>query len=210
MPCFLVPIHEFNTCHNPEGEGGGQFCSTAGEQAHIVPYGVMLPALAQMGHENSRVFTRRFLFNPDTEKTLVGVASGREGRDQSHAEAHDLAVAETVPVNRRALDYDHWSVHGHFLADNPARQAPPGYKGSMFEKGPLAIQIDRLASNEPAEQFDALHRFLVWAVSRGATRETKLWSRAQNLTFNGQPLGKAYPDLFPKAKRVRAPRKKAA
>lgn len=31
MPTFLVPLHEFNKCHNPEGNGGGQFCSGEGE-----------------------------------------------------------------------------------------------------------------------------------------------------------------------------------
>jgi hypothetical protein len=33
MPAFLVPLHEFNTCHNPEGAEGGQFCSKAGSGA---------------------------------------------------------------------------------------------------------------------------------------------------------------------------------
>ena len=28
MPCFLVPLYEYNHCHNPDGAGGGQFCST--------------------------------------------------------------------------------------------------------------------------------------------------------------------------------------
>lgn len=27
MPVFLVPLHESNDCHNPEGPAGGQFCS---------------------------------------------------------------------------------------------------------------------------------------------------------------------------------------
>jgi hypothetical protein len=30
VPVFLVPLHEFNTCHNPTGAGGGQFCSADG------------------------------------------------------------------------------------------------------------------------------------------------------------------------------------
>jgi hypothetical protein len=29
MPAFLVPVFESNDCHNPEGPGGGQFCSDA-------------------------------------------------------------------------------------------------------------------------------------------------------------------------------------
>jgi len=28
VPAFLVPLHEFNQCHNPSGSAGGQFCST--------------------------------------------------------------------------------------------------------------------------------------------------------------------------------------
>lgn len=30
MPAFLTPLHEFNGCHNPDGPGGGRFCSTDG------------------------------------------------------------------------------------------------------------------------------------------------------------------------------------
>lgn len=30
MPSFLIPLHEFNQCHNPSGEDGGQFCSAPG------------------------------------------------------------------------------------------------------------------------------------------------------------------------------------
>jgi len=31
MPCFLVPLHESNDCHNPGGSpAGGEFCSDAG------------------------------------------------------------------------------------------------------------------------------------------------------------------------------------
>jgi hypothetical protein len=30
MPTLLVPIHEYNKCHNPDGPAGGQFCSTEG------------------------------------------------------------------------------------------------------------------------------------------------------------------------------------
>ncbi len=28
---ILAPIHEFNHCHNPDGPGGGQFCSAEAE-----------------------------------------------------------------------------------------------------------------------------------------------------------------------------------
>lgn len=30
MPCFTVPLHEYNQCHVPSGPDGGQFCSTRG------------------------------------------------------------------------------------------------------------------------------------------------------------------------------------
>jgi hypothetical protein len=30
VPAFLVPLFESNDCHNPEGPGGGRFCSTGG------------------------------------------------------------------------------------------------------------------------------------------------------------------------------------
>lgn len=36
MPCFLVPLHEFNPCHNPEGTAGGQFCSTRGSNPGLL------------------------------------------------------------------------------------------------------------------------------------------------------------------------------
>jgi len=43
MLSFLVPMHEYNQCHNPEGAGGGQFCSTGylrGEKARAKKIGV--------------------------------------------------------------------------------------------------------------------------------------------------------------------------
>jgi DNA topoisomerase-1 len=30
MPTFLIPLHEFNFCHLPEGPSGGQFCAAGG------------------------------------------------------------------------------------------------------------------------------------------------------------------------------------
>jgi hypothetical protein len=33
MPAFLVPLYEFNPCHNPSGGAGGQFCSTGAASA---------------------------------------------------------------------------------------------------------------------------------------------------------------------------------
>jgi hypothetical protein len=39
MPIFIAPLHEFNTCHNPEGPGGGQFCSTKGGAAAPATHG---------------------------------------------------------------------------------------------------------------------------------------------------------------------------
>lgn len=36
-PVFLLRLREFNQCHNPEGEGGGQFCSTDPHAVRVVP-----------------------------------------------------------------------------------------------------------------------------------------------------------------------------
>jgi hypothetical protein len=208
MPAFLIPLHEFNACHTPEGPEGGQFCSSK-TGAHVVPAGsASLPALAQMGLPNGRGYTRRFLFNPQTKAMLVGGAMGVAGREQSHAEAHGNARQGAVPSDRLASDYDLFTVHGHLLADVP--DSP--LIGTAFEKGPLTLQIDRVAEDRRAEnaevaQLDALHAFVAWAAAHGATGETKLYSRVVGMVHAGTPLRKVFPSLF---KKTRAPRKRAA
>ena len=223
MPCFLVPIHEFNKCHNPEGEGGGRFCSTAGAspQAQFFAPGeaVDLVAAAGSGDSSARKFTRRFLFNPKTGAFVIGKAVGTVGRDMSHADAFDAATRQhnTGPdyldsPNPNRLDYDDFTVHGHLLADTPASPLA----GTHFASGPLALQIDRIASltrdarDREVEKLDAFHTFLQWTTRHGAGPTTPLY----DMSFSGQTpaqkqaggkLGKMYPDLFPKAKRVRTP-----
>lgn len=54
MPTFLIPLHEFNTCHTPSGADGGQFCSGpdrgAGDsQAKSTAY---VKKLGAMGYPN--------------------------------------------------------------------------------------------------------------------------------------------------------------
>jgi hypothetical protein len=208
MPAFLIPLHEFNACHTPEGPEGGQFCSNK-TGAHVVPAGsASLSALAQMGVPGGRGYSRRFLFNPKTKALIVGGAQGVEGREQSHAEAHGTARQGAVPPDRLAADYDLFTVHGHLLADAPGSP----YIGTMYERGPLALQIDRVAEDRRAEnaevaQIDAIHAFVAWAAAHGATGETHLYSRVVGMFHAGTPLRKVFPGLF---KKTRAPRKKAA
>ena len=39
MPCFLIPLHEYNKCHDPGGTPeGGQFCSTPGSGSGLKNY----------------------------------------------------------------------------------------------------------------------------------------------------------------------------
>ena len=225
MPCFLVPIHEFNQCHEPSGSpAGGEFCSTgAGSSPQAQYFGpgeaIDLAAAASSGDRSSgRRLSRRFLFNPNTGEFVIGVATGTPGRDQSHAEAFNAATQH----NKR-LDYDDFTVHGHLLADTPASAASglsafgTGGRVDPFAYGPLAVQVDRIASltsdqrERGVEKLDAFYKFLSWATRHGAGKTTPLWDYSfSGLTAAqkqaGGPLGKMYPDLFPKAKRRKLPK----
>ncbi len=239
---ILCSIYESNDCHTPAGSpAGGQFCGTSGskgaeelafarrkaqlegrstktgpQQAQHFPGGtpVDLPGLAQVNLGLYPRVQRRFLFNPKTKEFIVGVATGVEGRDLSHAEAFDKALGGQVGNwQRQAHLYDAYTVHGHIGAG-------PNLHG---DQSPLTIQVDRLTTQAPSlrdmylgddrdakrrafetAKTDDLFKFFSWTTSRGAKADTEIWVYDPVYRQGGVPFKKAAPELFRKRKAKKA------
>jgi hypothetical protein len=203
MPIFLVPLHESNDCHNPGGSpAGGEFCSDLTGAQRVRPgrpFDLVAAAAARASGETA---TRRFLFNPDSRETILGVAYGMAGRDQNHAEAHakaDPPQPGEAPT-AAALRYDRYRVHGHI-------QMKPGT--------PLALVIDRVVAEDTTtggfrkearevEVSDLLYRMAARFVTMGATKTTPILSRDLGGSYakTWTTLGKAFPDLFKTRRRA--------
>jgi N-acetylglutamate synthase-like GNAT family acetyltransferase len=107
VPAYLVPIHEYNDCHNPDGPAGGQFCSGPGagrakgsvtlfdqpltaaqEHAVLGQSGVLRPMVEQMVGVLPGAFTVRMVAVREGIKVILASDKisavrvlGRDGKD---------------------------------------------------------------------------------------------------------------------------------
>jgi hypothetical protein len=187
MPCFLIPIHESNDCHNPGGNpDGGRFCSGPGAGgthagSHLVRPGETYDLRAVL------TGTRLFLFNPSTGQLAVGDA-GRE--DRTHAEV--LANAATAqPAGAPRADYDRFRIHGYFTV----RNGQPEVEVLRIAASPEVADQDLYAAR--VDQLDALEemgpRFAAW----GLPPETPITVAGFGKKgLRGRTLGTAFPEAY--------------
>jgi hypothetical protein len=100
MPAFLVPLHEFNKCHNPEGPGGGQFCA----DADLMSPG---PDDFQKGHSEDvgyaldvarvRLMRESFELGDEVRETMLAVdAHGRDVGNMLVGDEESVEIKEPV------------------------------------------------------------------------------------------------------------------
>ena len=79
MPAFLVPLHEYNKCHNPEGKGGGQFCSDDADLAEPGPddYQQGYPPAQAAAMASARSALMRASFESDEVRETMSVVNGK-------------------------------------------------------------------------------------------------------------------------------------
>jgi hypothetical protein len=145
VPCFLVPLHEYNRCHNPEGPGGGRFCSMSQSLATAHPPHTqrlldsreVRPVLAAKATRFLLPDGTRFTFDHATHVQAAGgdaalQALGREGVMRGNAVGEGWGGYEvTVPITDAqagALESDFWS-HGGMVDVN----SPTGLRMKAFE-----------------------------------------------------------------------------
>jgi hypothetical protein len=185
MPCFLVPIHEFNQCHEPVGTAvGGRFCSTRGATSHLVRPGESYDLPATL--TNSRLF----LFNPATGELAIGDA---DQKDKSHAEVLATAQGRVNPV-----DYDRFRIHGYFTV----RGDQPSVDVLRIVASPDTADQDAHAAR--VDQIDALDEMIPRLAAHGLGPTTPIqvagWA---GRGLRGTTLGTAFPEVFRKRRRTR-------
>jgi len=82
MPCFLVPLHESNDCHNPGGSPeGGRFCSSPEGLATVKI--VRRDAVPRPGHPEAR-------YVPDNKVELYEKFFKLDREQQGHVLTHEI------------------------------------------------------------------------------------------------------------------------
>jgi len=75
MPAFLVPLHEYNHCHNPDGAAGGQFCSEPGAGS------------VSAKKAKGKIVTLDKPLTPEDERQVIGTAGAAEHLAHAMVEA---------------------------------------------------------------------------------------------------------------------------
>jgi len=153
MPAFLVPLHEFNPCHNPEGPGGGQFCSTAGGRspsALPVPPAIGSGRLTAEAKVVATLVAKRLGFDPAkirfTEDVYNFTLNGQQhsaGGSYDHATGDVIVYPSGIPTK----------------IERAPMTLPEGYNYGISTSGggQTEVRLYRGSTSDPANMFGVYH-----------------------------------------------------
>jgi hypothetical protein len=104
MPAFLVPLHEFNPCHNPDGAGGGQFCSSINSPRARTP----LPFTRRKSSVDDR-YSHRLYMNRAERREWDQLFTDMKPVNQALLNAERAEMQRHDPYNLLAKD-SRWHV----------------------------------------------------------------------------------------------------
>lgn len=190
MPVLLVPLHEYNPCHNPEGPGGGQFCAGPDGYADGLP-----PPVRQLQKVLMELSFTETTRGPHETMGIMDLKTGapvgqllRGGEDyvdtpkelQQAWIAHpgQILTAHTHPGSA-PFSFDdfelHNSVNQQAGAVKVAKMQVYGEDGSWYE-----LTFPRVYSNQEVADLRRLFDYQLEVAAMNAGNRTDAWAKQRD------------------------------